>query len=226
MTWGIDQFGTLGDGTTGSPSSVPVAVAGIDKVADVAVGGAHMVAFGEPQPTVSSVSPDLAPAVGGNTVTIEGTELGEASAVRFGAAEATNIVAVTSHSLTVTAPAGTGTVDVTVVTPERDKPGNGGRPLHLPAPADGHEGLPSSGPASGGTTVTITGTEFTGATSVSFGDLEISHPTVTSSTSITVAVPASVGGIANVVVNNTAGSSPITTKSRFKYAADRRSRLA
>lgn len=49
---------------------------------------------------------------------------------------------------------------------------------------------PATGPASGGTTVTINGSGFTGATKVSFGPDAGTSVTVVSSTQITVASPA------------------------------------
>jgi len=55
---------------------------------------------------------------------------------------------------------------------------------------------PSTGTSSGGTMVTITGTGFTGATTVTFGSVPDTSFTVTSSTSITAtAPPASVGTV-------------------------------
>ena len=69
-----------------------------------------------PAPTVTSVSPPAGPLVGGITVTVSGTNLSGA-AVGFGPNPATNIVVNGADtSLTATAPAGTGTVDVQVTT--------------------------------------------------------------------------------------------------------------
>ena len=79
-------------------------------------------------------------------------------------------------------PAGTGTVDVTVTTP-------GGTSATSPADqftyvaAPTVTGLsPTSGPAAGGTLVTITGTGFTGATAVDFGTTPATSFTVVSDT--------------------------------------------
>ncbi len=66
--------------------------------------------------TVTSISPTSGSSLGGNTVTITGTNLASASAVSFGATNGT-IIADSATSITVTAPSGTGTVDVTVTTP-------------------------------------------------------------------------------------------------------------
>jgi RHS repeat-associated protein len=67
---------------------------------------------------------------------------------------------------------------------------------------------PESGAALGGTTVTVTGTNFVaGSTSVTFGSLSGSAVTVISSTKLTVVSPAEPIGEGNVTVTTTAGGS-------------------
>lgn len=66
-------------------------------------------------PTVTSVGPAQGPAGGGTSVTIAGSNLNTATAVKFGSsAAAFNINS--PSSITATSPAGAGTVDVTVTT--------------------------------------------------------------------------------------------------------------
>ncbi len=65
---------------------------------------------------------------------------------------------------------------------------------------------PSSGTAAGGTSVTITGTDFTGATGVSFGGTAASAFTVNSATSVTATAPAGTGTV-DVTVTTAAGTS-------------------
>jgi alpha-tubulin suppressor-like RCC1 family protein len=218
MAWGSDAWGTLGDGLSGGSSDVPVTVSGLREAASISVGGAHMLAYGELFPTVASVSPSLGPAAGGATVTVTGAGFTGTTAVRFGAAEATSVTVNSASSITATTPAGTGTVDVTVATPA-------GTSLINPADHYTYQSPPAvaklsvkSGPATGGTSVTITGSQFTGATKVSFGGVEATSFTVNSATSISAVAPAAVtAGTADVVVTNTAGPSPISSKARFKY---------
>ncbi|HYM53979.1 MAG TPA: IPT/TIG domain-containing protein [Solirubrobacteraceae bacterium] len=216
MTWGIDKWGNLGDGVTGGVSDVPVPVVGLRKVASVSAGRAHVLAYGEPIPTVTSVSPSAGPLAGGNTVTITGVEFTGATAVRFGAAEATGFTVDSATSITATAPPGTGTVDVTVTTPSGISPtGSSDRYTYQPAPTVKKLSA-KSGPAAGGTVVTIAGTEFTGATQVSFGGASAAHFTVNSPTSITATSPAAAGEVI-VTVTNAGGTSAASKKARFEF---------
>jgi uncharacterized protein YhjY with autotransporter beta-barrel domain len=66
---------------------------------------------------------------------------------------------------------------------------------------------PTSGSAAGGASVTLTGTNFTGATGVSFGGTPSSSFTVDSATSITAAAPAHAVGPVDVTVTTAAGTS-------------------
>jgi hypothetical protein len=76
---------------------------------------------------------------------------------------------------------------------------------------------PKKGPAAGGTTVTITGTGFTGATAVHFGTPEGTGLKVNSDKSITVTVPAHAKGTVDVTVTTPNGTSAISAKDHFKY---------
>ena len=70
---------------------------------------------------------------------------------------------------------------------------------------------PSSGPSSGGNTVTITGSGFTGATSVTFAGASAASFTVVSDTSITAVVPAGSLGTASVIVTTPQGPNGANT---------------
>ena len=65
-------------------------------------------------PIVTGVSPSTGPPSGGTVVTITGQQLTSASAVHFGSTPATAFNVNSATSITATAPAGTGVVDVTV----------------------------------------------------------------------------------------------------------------
>ena len=65
-------------------------------------------------PIVTGVSPKTGPPAGGTAVTITGQQLTSAAKVDFGSTPATAFNVDSATSITATAPAGTGIVDVTV----------------------------------------------------------------------------------------------------------------
>jgi Protein kinase domain/IPT/TIG domain len=77
---------------------------------------------------------------------------------------------------------------------------------------------PSSGACGGGDMVTITGTDLTGATSVSFGSVSVKF-TVDSSTQITATSPADPNnaGYVDVTVTTPSGTSAVTEQDQFGY---------
>ncbi len=215
--WGTNSSGDLGIGAIGEDSSVPVMVHSISGAAGVAAGGTHMIAFGASLPAVTAVTPHNGPVAGGASVTISGSGIGNATAVHFGAAAATGLTINSSSSVTVTSPAGSGTVDVTVTTPSGTSPVNpGDRYTYQPAPTVLKLSA-KGGPAAGGTVITITGTELMGATEVDFGTVPASTFTVNNNSTITVTAPANAGGTTDVRVKTLSGTSAITTKDHFKY---------
>ncbi|HXG19026.1 MAG TPA: LamG-like jellyroll fold domain-containing protein [Methylomirabilota bacterium] len=75
---------------------------------------------------------------------------------------------------------------------------------------------PASGPTSGGTSVTIAGTNFATGASVSFGGTAATTVSVVSATSITATTPAHAAGVVSVVVTNPDGQSGTLTNG-FTY---------
>jgi hypothetical protein len=75
----------------------------------------------------------------------------------------------------------------------------------------------SSGPTGGTYTVTITGSRFTGTTSVLFGDVPASSFTVTSDTSIVATVPSQPLGTVDVTVTTPEGQSMLSSADQFTY---------
>lgn len=131
------------------------------------------------------ISPNQGSSGGGTTVTITGTNLGGATAVRFGTKTAA-ITGNTPTSVTVISPSGSGAVPVTVTTP-----GGTSNPLqffYVGAPFKSSLS-PVTGVTAGGNTVTINGTGLSTATSVSFGGVTAT-PTVVNDGQLTVTVPA------------------------------------
>jgi hypothetical protein len=72
----------------------------------------------QPTPVITSIAPDFGPVAGGTTVTITGTDLASASAVKFGTLPATSFKAESETKITAVAPANAkvGAVDVTATT--------------------------------------------------------------------------------------------------------------
>jgi len=77
---------------------------------------------------------------------------------------------------------------------------------------------PASGPTSGGTAVTISGTNFTAATAVSFGTTPAAQFIVNSATSITATAPAQAAGIMDITVSTAGGTSATSSADRFSYS--------
>ncbi|MHB1890691.1 MAG: IPT/TIG domain-containing protein, partial [Acidimicrobiales bacterium] len=77
---------------------------------------------------------------------------------------------------------------------------------------------PSSGSVSGGTTVTVTGTNFTGATAVDFGTTPAKSFNVVSSSDLSAVSPAGTGTV-DITVTTPTGTSATSSADRFTYTA-------
>ena len=89
----------------------------------------------------------------------------------------------------------------------------------IPAPAVTRLS-PTSGPTTGGTSVTITGTNFTGATLVDFGTVAASRFTVNAAgTQIVATSPAESAGTVYVTVTTAGGTSATSSADQFTYKA-------
>jgi hypothetical protein len=151
-----------------------------------------------PPPTITSFSPTSGKT--GQVVNITGTNFLGATAVSFGGTAATSFTVVSATSIT--AVVGTGkTGNVRVVTANGAITKSGFTYLASPT-------ISAFSPLSAGTgqTVTITGTNFTGATAVSFGGTAATSFTVVSATSITAVVGAGATGSVSVTTSNGTGS--------------------
>ncbi|MBX9734576.1 MAG: IPT/TIG domain-containing protein, partial [Chitinophagaceae bacterium] len=75
---------------------------------------------------------------------------------------------------------------------------------------------PNQGPATGGTTITITGANFNNVLNVFFGTQAASFE-VSSNTQITAISPPGNGGVVDITVVTSNGISPISSNARFTY---------
>ncbi|PSJ57100.1 hypothetical protein C7I85_22975 [Mesorhizobium soli] len=194
---------SVGNGCNGSPANT-----------------AFTITVNLPVPTVTSISPTSGPATGGTVVTITGTNFTGATAVKFGATNATSYTVNSSTQITATAPAGSvGTVDVTVTTAGGTSATSAwDRFSYLVAPVVTSIS-PQAGPAEGGTSVIITGTNFTSATTVKFGTTNAAGYAFNSSTQITATAPAGTGTI-DVTVTTAGGTSATSAADQFTYIAN------
>ncbi|HWY90338.1 MAG TPA: IPT/TIG domain-containing protein [Solirubrobacteraceae bacterium] len=169
-----------------------------------------------PPPTVTELSLKEGPEGGGTSVTITGTNFTSASAVKFGTTTASSVKVNSGTSITATSPAGTGTKDVTVAAVGGTSATSVADQFTYVPPPTVTELSPKEGPEGGGTSVTITGTNFTSASAVKFGTTPASSVKVNSGTSITAVSPAGTG-TKDVTVTTVGGTSATSAADRFTY---------
>lgn len=159
------------------------------------------------QQTITSVSPQYGPVGGGNVVTITGTNLLGATEVKFGLNASPNILSVSNTVITAIAPAGSGTVDVSVKIGDTSVAKQGAY-TYLTAPSVTAI-TPNVGGIAGGTTVTITGSNLKGVSKIEFGVNQGTSIVVnTVGTSLTVVTPSRIAvGIVNVTLTGPGGVS-------------------
>ena len=152
-------------------------------------------------PTVTSVSPNNGPIAGGTAVTITGTNFAAGATVTFGGTAATNVVVVSGTQITATTPAG-GAGGVTVTVTVNSQPGSLTSGFTYVVPATVSSLSPNGGSTTGGTAVTITGTNFAAGATVTFGSVAATNVVVASATRITATTPAGSAGAVTVTVTN------------------------
>lgn len=211
-TIGSLSFAANVDYNTGTePSDVITADFNGDGKVDVAVTNKKFNTFsvllnniGNSGPSINAFSPTNGSA--GTQVTITGTNLTGVTGVSFGGVAATSFTVVNPTTITaVVGNGGSGNVSVYTATETASL----GWFYYAPS-------ITSFTPTNAGTgiTVTISGTNFTGATAVSFGGIAASSFTVLSST--TIAATVANGASGNVSVTTPAGS---VTATGFTYVA-------
>ncbi len=197
--------------TTGVPSiDAPVAIAGSAATTTTPLTVIQA-------PTLETITPNAGPLSGGTSITITGTGLDGATYVSIFNGVATDIV-VASDGLSLTATTGAtffaGTYSVFVRTPGGDVDGLAF--TYLAEPAIFSVG-PDSGPAEGGTVVTLSGVNFSGATAVTFGGVPATSFTVDDDNNITATTPAGAAGAVPVAVTTAGGTA--TRTDGYTYVA-------
>jgi hypothetical protein len=168
-------------------------------------------------PMVTAIAPAGGPLAGGTSVVIHGNNFTGASAVEFGSTAATSFTVVNATTIDAVAPAGSvGIIDVIVET-------TGGTSATSVADNFTYVADPTitglgtgTGSTAGGTSVVITGTNFTDASAVEFGSTSATSFTVVNATTIDAVAPAGSGTV-DVTVETAGGTSATSAADEFTY---------
>ncbi|WP_431954590.1 IPT/TIG domain-containing protein [Actinacidiphila sp. bgisy167] len=214
------RFGTRNATITGNtPTSVTVISPAGNGVVDVTVttpGGTSnpLSFFYVGAPFKQTLSPTSGPLAGGDVVTINGIGLSTASSVSFGGNAAVPTI-VSDGQITVVVPAGVAPGSVSVSVTTAGGTNNGLSYTYFDTPTL-LTVVPNQGPTTGGTVVTLTGTELTSTSSVTFDGNPAPFTVINSSTVSAVTPPGAVGAV-DVIVTTDGGSA--TAVGGFTYVA-------
>ncbi|PIZ04590.1 MAG: hypothetical protein COY58_03405 [Gammaproteobacteria bacterium CG_4_10_14_0_8_um_filter_38_16] len=170
-----------------------------------------------PAPIISRISATSGSTSGGDSVTIFGKHLSDATGVTFGGQSA-SIVASTRHTITVTTPPNNvSTVNVVVTTKGGSATSAQTYAYVVPTPTITSI-APNSGWTDGGASITITGANFSGTTNVSFGGVNAPSFAVNNDgTAITVVTPPHVAGTYPIIVSTAGSVSATTNANQYTY---------
>jgi hypothetical protein len=173
-------------------------------------------------PQITGVTPATGSTAGGYSVTITGSAFTGASAVSFGGYPATSFTVASDTSIVAVVPAhAAGTVDIAVTTLSGTSAVVSADHLTytagpLPVVVGISSGTP---PITGYTLVTIEGSNFTGATAVSFGGTPAVFVSVYGDNIILALAPPHLAGTVDVTVTNYAGTSATSSADVVTYTA-------
>ena len=166
-------------------------------------------------PLINSIDPAHGPSTGGSVVTIRGTGFAAGASVKFGNVPAFSSI-VSATEITATAPPGAGIVQVSVTL-------NGTTSSPGPAGLFSYDGPavtsinPIAGPLAGGTPIVIRGNNFTTASVVHIGGIEVPATFVDPTTLTTTTPPVPSPSAAHVRVTTGSGQSPESSADVFTY---------
>lgn len=167
-------------------------------------------------PLINSISPGVGPVVGGTVVTITGSGFQPGAVVKFGAIPATFVIVDGATQIRATAPAASGTVQITVEVAGVPSP-------QTPAAQFSYAGpsvtavSPIAGPLAGGTTVIITGTNFSLPSTVYLGATTVPN-TYISPTQLSIVTPAvTASAELHITVQSLSGRSAESPADVFTY---------
>jgi tRNA threonylcarbamoyladenosine modification (KEOPS) complex Pcc1 subunit len=213
---GVDLPSTAWSATS-APNVRFVAPAGVAGPVDVVItnmngsSSPRTFTYVIPPPTVTSVSPNIGPAAGGQTVTITGTNFTNASSVTINSVAVSSFTVTSNTTINAVTPAGAVATNrsIVVTTPNGS---NSANTLYSYVSAPVVTSVnPNSGVSLGGTNITITGAKFYSPASVTIGGIAATNIAVVSATSITATTPAGTVGSASVLVSTASGVNSANT---------------
>jgi hypothetical protein len=166
-------------------------------------------------PTLTSVSPASGPTAGGTLITLTGTNFVSGATVRVGGVAATSVTFVGASQVTARTPVGTaGARDVLITNPNGQAAVRVGGFTYTTTSTStaltAKAVSPLSGPTSGGTVITVTGTGFVSGATIAIGGTAATGVTYLSSTQLRATTPAKAAGGYSVVVRNPSGQTANT----------------
>ncbi len=161
----------------------------------------------EIQPEISTISPDFGPLAGGNLVVVYGENFSSPCEVYFGENSASSVEVLNDQELSVSVPQGTetGSIDVTVQTEEGEYTKAEAYRYVLPVIVSI---TPQTGPAEGGTEVTISGSWFIDNeenTGVTLDGTALTGVEIVDDATITGMTPQHTAGTVDLAVENSLG---------------------
>lgn len=171
--------------------------------------------------SITSLGTTSGASTGGTSVVLLGSNFTGATAVSFGGIPAASFTIDSASQITAVTPAHTaGICDVAIIDANgMSAPVAADRFTYTAASAPTISSLgTTTGTTAGGTSVTITGTNFTGATDIYFGKLSATSFTVNSATSITATSPPQYAGTVDITVFTPGGGvSAVSSSDTFTY---------
>ena len=168
----------------GSAGVVDVVVTNLASQSDTLSAGFTYI----PPPTVTAISPNSGPMLGGTEVTITGENFQNGATVKIGDGNAVDVVFVSATQITAKTPQGSGKVGIVVTNPDSQSGTLADVFAYIPPPTVTAIS-PNSGPMPGGTEITITGENFQDGATVKIGADDAVDVVFVSATQITAKTP-------------------------------------
>ena len=170
-----------------------------------------------PAPTVSSITPTSGAVTGSTAVTVTGTGYITGATVKIGGSTCTSPTVVNATTITCTTSShAAGSSDVVVYNPDTQYGTLASGFSYVAAPTVTSVS-PTVGALAGGTTLTVTGTNFRTGATINIGGSNCPSVVVQNSTTVRCTTPAHSAGIVSVTVTNTPDNQYATLTNSFTY---------